>query len=124
MADRLPGDNVRVEANDDCVIIHGHQGVIAHWDREEWVANPSLVPFIASCVAVGMESGEAALRHILCPGSDRRVCSACDELVDLQRRREHLLSHTANAADMTAEEVIDMFTHQEQGGDADNNDAS
>jgi hypothetical protein len=40
-------------------------------------------------------------------------CTVCQHLVALDHRREHLIAHNAGAADMTAEEVIDMYTEEE-----------
>ncbi len=101
-----------VEVLGEHISISDENGEIIYWDQEEWMSDPTIVPAIVNAVTIGLSDGGAELRRIIGNNSERRLCSLCEKPVALAHRRAHLITHNANAADMTAEEVISMFTER------------
>lgn len=101
-----------VEVLGEHISISDANGEIIYWDQQEWMDDPTIVPAIVNAVTIGLEQGGTALRHVIGNNSERVLCSLCDKPVALAHRRAHLIGHNANAEDMTAEEVIAMFTER------------
>lgn len=100
----------QVVVTGDFVVLGDSNGEIVAWNESEWREDPSIVPAIINAVRVGLAEGGPALRLLVGSSSERRVCSVCDAFVALSDRRSHLEGHDEKAVDMTAEEVIDMYS--------------